>query len=57
MLRVTNRPEGVFKFNIGKLDHCGKLYEFIASIIFDIFKTKPSDFAEGKNTIGFVPLK
>jgi hypothetical protein len=56
-MRVTNRSEGEFHFNIGKLDGCGKMYDFIASIVFDIFRTKPSDFAEGKTTIGFVPLK
>ena len=56
-MRVTNRPEGEFTFNIGQLDGCSKMYDFIASIVFDIFRTKPADFAEGKTTMGFVPLK
>jgi hypothetical protein len=56
-MRVTNRPEGQFHFNIGELDGCDKMYDFIASIVFDIFRTKPSDFAKGKIAMGFVPLK
>lgn len=57
IMRVTNRPGGQFHFNIGELGGCAKMYDFIASVVFDIFKTRPSDLINGKNAMGFVPLK
>jgi hypothetical protein len=48
IMHITNRPEGEFRFLVDNLDSCGAMYDFMASILSDIFKTKPWDFAEAR---------
>ena len=58
-MHVTSRPEGAFEFDIDATDGRMEMYDFMASIMSEIFQTKPWDFAEGKTKtgFGFVPVK
>jgi hypothetical protein len=58
-MHVTNRPDGAFEFDIDATDGCAEMYNFMASFVSDIFKTKPWDVAGGKAKakFGFVPTK
>jgi hypothetical protein len=54
-MRVTNRSDGEFQFAVDNVETCTHMFGFMVSILSAIFKTKPSDWAEKKNPIGFLP--
>jgi len=56
-MHVTNRHDGEFSFPIDDLSNCGHMYDYMASILTQIFDTKPWAFAVSKKPIGFVPIK
>jgi len=53
-LKITNRPDGELTYDLNDDTKNTAAYNFVAKLLQEIFRTKPSDMAQQKSPMGFI---